>query len=111
MDIQDLSIYQGSTFSSEKALNDASGVTLNLSGCGISGYLKMRYGDTGRLAAFSITVNQATSGQVTLGLTSQVTASLPVALGFYDIEVYNSGTQATYKPLGGKVSIYPEATY
>jgi hypothetical protein len=111
MDSYDLTIYQGSTFSEARTLNDASGVALNLSGCAVSGFLKMRYGDTGKLAAFNISITQATSGIVNIGLASNVTASLPVAIGFYDVEVYTSGTQITYKPVGGKAFVYPEATY
>lgn len=111
MDTADLTIYKGASFSVTPTLTSGSGVPMNLSGCGVSGYIKARYGNTGKLASFDITSIQTGSGIVGLALSSAVTSQLPVGYSFYDIEVYQTGTQITFRPLAGKVVIYPEVTY
>jgi hypothetical protein len=111
MDTYDLAIYQGQTFSLSLTLRDTNGTPINLAGYAISGFLKTKYGDSGKLTDLNVAVTDAVSGVVTLGIPSSSTARLPVNYAFYDIEMLNSGDGTVTKVLAGKASIYPEATF
>jgi hypothetical protein len=111
MDSYDLSIYQGQTFSLSITVRDNSGVPINLNGYAISGYLKTKYSDTVKLANLNVTISNAISGIVTLGIPATGTATLPINYAFYDIEMLNSGDGSVTKVLAGKASIFPEVTF
>lgn len=111
MDTYDLQIPQGQTFSLSLTLKDNNGVPINLSGFAISGYLKSKYSDTGKLADLNVAITDAANGGVSLGISATETAALPVNYAFYDIEMLNSGDNSVTKVLAGKASISPEITY
>ena len=111
MDTYDLEIYQGQTFSLSLTLRDNDGIPINLSGYAISGFLKSRYSDSGKLTNLNITVTNATSGIVTLGIPASGTSILPINYSFYDIKILDSGDGTVTKVLAGKASIYPEVTF
>lgn len=111
MDTYDLQIYQGQTFSLSLTLNDCSGIPLNLSGQAISGYLKTKYGDSGKLTDLNATVINEPSGVIAIQIAADETAKLPVNYAFYDVEMRNSYDNSVTKILAGKASIYPEITF
>jgi hypothetical protein len=111
MDTYDLQIYQGQTFALSLTLRDVTGVPLNLGGLSISGYLKTKYSDLGKLVDLNATIADAPNGVVTLGIPASGTASLPVNYAFYDVELFNPINGFVTKVLGGKAVIYPEITY
>lgn len=84
---------------------------MNLNGCSVSGYLKNRYGNADKLANLNVSVITPTSGIVSLNIPATGTAALPVNIGVYDVEMFNSGDGTTTKVLMGNAYIYPEATY
>jgi len=111
MDTYDLSIYKGQTFSLSLTLKDVSGVAINLAGYAISGYLKNKYSDTGKLVDLNVAIADAANGVVTLNIPATGTEALPVNYAFYDVEMLNSGDNSVTKVLAGKASIFPEVTY
>jgi len=111
MDTYDLEIYQGQTFALSLTVRDDNGVPLNLNGVQVSGYLKARYSDSGKLADLNATVLEPASGIVGLGISFSGTEVLPVGYAFYDVEMLTADSMSKVKILAGKASIYPEATF
>lgn len=111
MDTYDLSIFQGQTFSLSLTLRDINGTPINLAGYAISGYLKTKYSDSGKLTNLNVIISDAVNGVVTLNIPATGTEALPVNYAFYDIEMLNSGDGSVTKVLAGKASVFPEVTY
>lgn len=111
MDTYDLQIYKGETFSLSLTLKDSNGVVINLGSNLVSGYLKSKYSESGKLADLNATVADAVNGIITLGIPASGTEILPVNYAFYDVEMKNPSDGVVTKVLAGKAVIYPEATY
>ena len=111
MDTYDLEIYQGQTFALSLTVRDDAGAPMNLNGARVSGYLKARYSDSGKLADLNAVILDAVSGVVGLGITYSGTERLPVGYGFYDVEMLAPDGTTKVKILAGKASIFPEATF
>lgn len=104
MDILDLQIQQGETFSyyyTGRALTSGTNF--------VSGYLKAKYGEISPLVNLNVQIVNSGSGIFSLSIPATGTASLPTTIGFYDVEVLN-GVIVT-KIFGGKAYISPEVTY
>lgn len=110
MEVYNLDIYKGSSYSGSFYLKDYDSNTINLSGCSVSGQLKYKYSDTLALTSFNVDVKIPSSGLISMRLTPAQTSALPIGLSFYDVEIYNSGDASVYKPIYGRASIYPEVT-
>ena len=111
MSTYDLDIYQGQTFTLSITVRDTNGAPINLAGYAISGFLKTRYSDSGKLTDLNVTIADATNGIVNLYIPATGTAALPINYAFYDIEMLNSGDGSVTKVLAGKAAVYPEVTY
>jgi hypothetical protein len=111
MNTYDLDIYKGQTFTLSLTVKDDNNAPIDLTGRTISGYLKTRYSDTGKLTDLNATIVNASSGILSLGISAPNTAVLPVNYAFYDVEMYTSGDGSVTKILAGKASIYPEVTF
>jgi hypothetical protein len=93
-------------------VKNASGDAINLNGYEIRGDVKSAYGTTGIFLDLNPIITNATSGIVSINVSSAETALLPVNEYVYDIERYPSGipTGNSIKLLKGKFIIYPEVT-
>ena len=112
MDTFDLDIYKGETFSLSLNLKDADSVPVDLTDYAVSGYLKFKYSDSGKLVDLNVQkVLPYASGDVSLFIPSTGTEVLPVTLGVYDIELYHTGQSTTTKILNGRARIHPEVTF
>lgn len=111
MQSQDLTIYQGETYSLPLTVLDANGAVQNLSGYGVSGYVKTSYSNSGKLVDLGIVVTSTGSGIITLNIPATGTQALPTNISFYDINIMASGTTTVTKAFGGKVYTYPGATW
>jgi len=107
----DLDIYKGTTFALSLTLKDSSDAIINLSGYEVSGFLKYRYSDSGKLCDLNVVKTSPASGIVTLTIPYTGTAILPVGYGWYDIQIRETGTDVITRAQDGKASIFPEATY
>tara|TARA_Y100000361_G_C10974874_1_gene245915 strand:+ start:227 stop:595 length:369 start_codon:yes stop_codon:yes gene_type:complete len=113
-----LDIVQGSTFSAQLFAKDANGAAINLSGYNVRGIIKYNYGTGVALVDLNADVNEGApytseSGVVDVSITAPNTATLPVTIGVYDIEMYQGsvGSETEVKKLlDGRVKIYPEVT-
>ena len=127
----DLNITQGSTFNVRLTTKDSNGSALNLSGYGVSGYIRNKYSDTTYLLDMDPTIvsghsvdhdpndvlktDAIHSGLIDVNLSATGTAALPITQAIYDIEVYlnpkNMNTSSVFKILHGKANIHPESTF
>jgi len=108
-------IYKGVTFSQNLSVTGLGGAAINLSGFVLSGFLKFKYSDTGRLTSLNPSgVQPYSDGIVNISVPATGTTLLPVGYGFYDIQLYGTGVSVSgtvMRGIAGKASIIPEATY
>jgi hypothetical protein len=112
-----LLVQQGTTYSARIAVKDSSDTAINLSGYTTRGTARHSYGSTGVLVDLAPAVvsgspanwDSLASGLVDIDLSASTTATLPVAQGVYDVEMYNDAGTVT-RILQGKVLISPEVT-
>ena len=108
-----LDIIQGSTFSAQLSVKNSDGTAVDLNGYSVRGHIRYNYGASNALLDLAPTINTtapytAASGIINVNLTAAQTANLPVVMGVYDIETYNSSE--VNKVLDGKVKVHPEVT-
>lgn len=108
----DIIIEQGSSFSLNLTASDPSGNPLNLSGYVASGLLRYSFGSTGILANLGASIaGDGTSGVIILSLPPEATMNLPVTKAVYDVEVYNSGNDYSFRPVRGYADICPSVSF
>ena len=113
-----LDIVQGSTFSAQLFAKDSGGTAIDLNGYSVRGVIKYNYGTGVALVDLNPSVNTTSpytsaSGVIDVSITAPNTASLPVTIGVYDIEMYQGSPGAeteVKKLLDGRVKLYPEVT-
>ena len=111
-----LDVIQGSTFSAQLSIKNADGTAVNLEGYSVRGHLSYNYGTGAYLVDLDPEINTtspltAASGVIDVKLTAAQTSALPVIMGVYDIETFNSSDPIEVnKVLDGKVRIHPEVT-
>jgi hypothetical protein len=112
--VVDLVIQQGSDFSHVVSVLDTSGAILNLTG--YTARMQIRaYVDSITTLEDMTTGNgkiglNGPAGQLTLQLTSAVTAAYTWRSGVYDLEVASSGNIVT-RIMQGNISLSPEVTH
>jgi len=112
MDSYNLDIYQGATFSLSLTLKDSDNIPIDLTDYNVSGYLKSRYSNSGKLADLGASkVAPYPSGVILLNIPATGTATLPITLAFYDVEIGHITSGTVSKVLRGNASIYPEVTW
>lgn len=115
-----LDIIQGSTFSAQLFATNSDGSAIDLTGYETRGIIKYNYGTGVALVSLDPTVNTgqapplntytASSGVIDVSLSAEETSNLPVTVGVYDIEMYNSDETEVRKLLDGRVKVHPEVT-
>ena len=98
-------IDQGSSYSSVIDVKDPNGFPLNLSGYLSRGQIRKNYTST-NFVSFATNTNQATSGKVSLSLTSAQTSALKPGRYVYSVEVYNNSGHVI-RVAEGQVEINP----
>lgn len=101
-----ITIDQGSTFEEVFNIKDSNGVPVDLTV--FDGAAQMRRHYTSNSYA-SFTVGLADTGDVTLSMTSNTTATLEPGRYLYDVEVTDS-VDATFRILEGIVTVTPNIT-
>lgn len=107
----DFDITRGSSLNLRFVVQASDGTAENLTGYNVRGSVRRNYSNTGVLLDLNPVLHPSyVSGYVDVtGINGAATASLPITIGVYDIEVY-SGAFIT-KIVRGYTSIYSEATY
>lgn len=101
-------IDQGTTFSVDLDLTDQNGDIMNLSDYTANSQMRKWYTSSNAIN-FSTSIN-ATSGQITLSLSSNQTNSLTAGRYVYDVELTETNTGAISRVVEGIVTVTPQAT-
>ena len=101
-----LTIDQGTTFTTTITITDDDGNALNLTGYTGAAQLRKHYTSSNSVN-FTVSITPAT-GEVTLSLTANATSNIVAGRYVYDCELTNSGTVS--RVLEGIVTITPEVT-
>ena len=108
--IANLTIDQGTTFSSDVTIKDAAGNLFDLTGYGAEAKMAQGYASTRTRTNITATINaDPTTGIVTLSLTSAQTSALDAPARYvYDLEVTSGGT--TTRVIEGIINVRPSVT-
>lgn len=106
--VYNLAIDQGSDFKTTIQVNDDAGADRDLAGYLVRGQLRRSYGSTSNVA-FSSNVSGISTGEITIALSSAVTANLKYGRYVYDVELYTN-TGNVERILEGIATVFPEVT-
>lgn len=101
----DISIQRGESFSLQTTVKDGSGNAVDLSGCSVSGVVKLRYSDTGLLLDLQPTITNSASGIISIDLPRDAFNYIPITEALYNIDLYHGDYSVNI--LNGKFSISP----
>jgi len=90
----DISIDQGSSFSSTILVNDTNGLPLDLTGFQSRGQIRRSYSSL-KAIDFVTSINNPTLGQVYISLPASITRSLKPGRYVFDVEIYNLNDDVT----------------
>lgn len=99
-----ISIDQGSTFSSTITVEGPDGLVFDLTGYTVRGQIRKSYSSTS-FTAFTATVLSAVNGTITAGLSAQQTLALTAGRYRYDVEVVQTSTGNVTRVVEGQVEI------
>lgn len=103
--VLNLSMYAGDTFSQEMAFSDDNDTPINLTGATVTAQWRS-VGSSATSVAFTVVVDNAAAGEVTVSLTATATAELKS--GVWDLQMSAAGVVSTL--VGGSVTVYPQVT-
>jgi len=104
-----LDIVRGSSFIADLTAKNEDSTAVNLLGYNLRGVIKSKYSDSTYLLSLSPVITDSANGKIRISISAADTATLPVTVGVYDIEMYNN-TGYVAKLLDGRVNIHPEVT-
>ena len=102
-----LSIDQGSSFSSVVTVEGQDGLVFNLTGYTARGQIRKTYTSTS-YTAFSVSIPSPTDGKINIALTSTQTAGLKPGRYMYDIEIVQGLN--VIRVIEGQVEVNPRIT-
>ena len=110
--IANLSVDQGTTFTSDVTVKDANGNPFDLTGYTTEAKMAKGYASTRtRTSITSLIATDATSGVVALSLTSAQTSTLDAPERYvYDVEITKTATGAVTRVIEGIISVRPNVT-
>lgn len=103
-----LTIDQGSDFSSTITVEDTNSGVADLTGYTARGQVRKTYTSTTSYD-FTASVSSATQGQVSIKLTSDVTSTMKAGRYVYDVEIISSAGAVT-RVIEGQVEVTPRVT-
>ena len=103
-----ISIDQGSNFTSTIELEDAAGDFYDLSSYDARGQIRKTYTSTNAVD-LDVSISNASRGEITMGLDSVDTASLKAGRYVYDVEIYDDSGYVL-RVLEGQAIVNPRVT-
>jgi glycine cleavage system H lipoate-binding protein len=103
-----ITIDQGSTFSTYLVLTDSSGTVLDLTGYSVYSQIRKWY-TSSTATVFDIAIANATTGTILLSLTANTTANLAAGKYVYDVESHDTANQVA-RIIEGSITVTPEVT-
>ena len=106
--ISNIFIDQGATFTTTVTVTDANDSAVNLSGYSVAAQIRKRHQSTSSVA-FTASVSDASSGEITISLTPTQTTALEQGRYVYDVLITASGGTKT-RVVEGQVTVNPSVT-
>lgn len=104
-----ISIDQGSDFTSTVTVEGSDGIVFNLTGYTARGQIRKSY--TSMTAVnFSAVINAPTQGAIQLTLTAVQTGAMKAGRYLYDVEVVQTSTGKVIRVVEGQVEVNPRIT-
>jgi hypothetical protein len=104
----ELTIEQGANFNTVLDLKDAAGGVLNLAGYEVAAQLRKSYYST-TSTSFTMTITDATAGQITMAMDSATSANVTSGRYVYDVLI-TSGSGVKTRIIEGIVTVLPSVT-
>tara|TARA_Y100000004_G_C8831054_1_gene376190 strand:- start:399 stop:743 length:345 start_codon:yes stop_codon:yes gene_type:complete len=110
--IANLTIDQGANFSSDVTVKDANGNAFNLTGYTVEAKMAKGYSSTRTRTTITSTIaTDATTGVVSLTLTSTQTAALDAPERYvYDVEITQTSSGTVTRVIEGIITVRPNVT-
>ena len=106
--ISNIFIDQGATFTTTVTVTDSSGSAVNLSGYSVAAQIRKTF-LSASATAFTASISNASSGEITISLTPTQTAALEAGRFVYDVVITASGGTKT-RVVEGQVTGNPSVT-
>tara|TARA_B100002019_G_scaffold198723_1_gene172174 strand:+ start:179 stop:511 length:333 start_codon:yes stop_codon:yes gene_type:complete len=106
--ISNIFIDQGATFTTTVTVTDANGDAVNLSGYSVAAQIRKTFLSS-TATAFTATISNASSGEITISLSPTQTAALEAGRFVYDVVITASGGTKT-RVVEGQVTVNPSVT-
>jgi len=106
--ISNIFIDQGATFTTTVTVTDASGTAISLSGYAVAGQIRKSHLSS-TATAFTATITNASSGEITISLTDTQTTALEAGRFVYDVLI-TAGGGAKTRVVEGQVTVNPSVT-
>jgi hypothetical protein len=109
--IANLTVDQGTSFTSDVTVKDANGNAFDLTGYTATAKMAKGYASTRTRTTITTTVAaDATTGVVTLSLTSTVTAALDAERYVYDLEITQTSSGNVTRVIEGIITVRPQVS-
>ena len=105
----DIIIEQGSTFALTLYYKDDVGDAIDLTGYTVDMDIRDSHGGT-EIVAATISITDAPTGKIAIGISATLTAAITAEAGVYDIELTEIATDIVKRLMQGDVLISPEVT-
>ncbi len=106
--ISNIFIDQGATFTTTVTVTDANGDAVSLSGYSVAAQIRKTFLSSSA-TAFTASISNASSGEITISLTPTQTAALEAGRFVYDVLITASGGTKT-RVVEGQVTVNPSVT-
>ena len=106
--ISNIFIDQGATFTTTVTVTDSNGDAVNLSGYSVAAQIRKTFLSSSA-TAFTATISNASSGEITISLSPTQTATLEAGRFVYDVLITASGGTKT-RVVEGQVTVNPSVT-
>lgn len=105
-----LSIDQGSNFSSTITVEDQDGIVFNLTGYTARGQIRKTYSSSASVNFTVAVANPPTSGKINISLTALQTLAFKPGRYVYDIEIVQTSGGSVTRVIEGQVEVNPRVT-
>jgi len=106
---QELFIEQGSDYNTSIILDDVNGEPMNLTDYTGKSQIRKSYYSSNATAEFVVSINDPTSGTITLDLSANTTSNIAAGRYVYDVFIKSDANVKT-KVLEGIVNVLPQVT-
>ena len=101
-------VEQGATFNRILTVKENNSA-MNLTGYSVASKMRSTHDSSTVVGTFTCTISNASSGEVTMSMTSSTSAAIEEGIYVYDLEI-TSGTGTVTRLLQGEVTVNPEVT-